>query len=109
MLKYATDRQMPMKIVMFDSNSNLNNILFKKELDDSTDMNKNLQIIYTVSQDNDNGQQLPATNDSKGEYGRISKAMILKYLDKTLLNNSIFYICCLPSMSTPCNHYYRKN
>lgn len=69
MLKYATDRQLPMKIVMFDSNRNPSNILFKKEIDDWTAMNKNLQIIYTVSQDNDNGEHLPATDDWKGEYG----------------------------------------
>ena len=33
-----------------------------------------------------------------GEYGRIDKAMILKCLDSTALNNSIFYICGPPSM-----------
>jgi NAD(P)H-flavin reductase len=85
---------------MFDSNRNPNNILFKKEIDDWTAMYKNLQIIYTISQDNDNGQQLPATDGWKGEYGRISKAMILKYLDRTLVDNSIFYICGPPSMFT---------
>ncbi|MDW3605459.1 MAG: hypothetical protein QOK67_10495, partial [Nitrososphaeraceae archaeon] len=34
----------------------------------------------------------------KGEYGRIDKAMILKYVDTNVLNNSIFYICGPPSM-----------
>ena len=37
-------------------------------------------------------------NDWKGEYGRIDKAMILKYVDTNELNNSIFYICGPPSM-----------
>jgi ferredoxin-NADP reductase len=34
MIKYATDMQLPLKIIMFDSNRNKENILFKKEFDD---------------------------------------------------------------------------
>ena len=34
MMKYTTDKQLPVNIVMFDSNRNRNNILFKKEFDD---------------------------------------------------------------------------
>jgi glycine betaine catabolism B len=43
-------------------------------------------------------QSSSAANDWKGEYGRIDKALILKYLDTNTLNNSIFYICGPPSM-----------
>jgi ferredoxin-NADP reductase len=103
MIKYATDKQLPVKIVMFDSNRNRNNILFKKEFDDWTKINKNLKIIYTISDDEDRHKQSSsssstANNDWRGEYGRIDKAMILKYLDTNELNNSIFYICGPPSM-----------
>jgi ferredoxin-NADP reductase/nitrite reductase/ring-hydroxylating ferredoxin subunit len=97
MIKYATDKQLPLKIVMFDSNRNRNNILFKEEFDDWATVNKNLEIIYTIS-DDERGQSSSAANDWKGEYGRIDKAMILKYLDTNMLNNSIFYICGPPSM-----------
>ena len=98
-IKYATDKQLPIKIVMFDSNRNPDNILFKKEFDDWTTLNKNLKIIYTVSEDkHDDNDQSTVRNDWKGEYGRINKTMILKYLDNSLLNNSIFYICGPPSM-----------
>jgi len=45
MIKYATDMQLPVKIIMFDSNRNRNNILFKKEFDEWANMNKNLKII----------------------------------------------------------------
>src|ERR671919_397888 len=97
MIKYATDKQLPLKIVMFDSNRNRENILFKEEFDDWANINKNLKIIYTIS--NDEKQQSSSTaNDWKGEYGRIDKAMILKYLDTNILNNSIFYICGPPGM-----------
>ena len=106
MIKYATDMQLPVKIIMFDSNRNRNNILFKKEFDEWASMNKNLKIIYTISEkdQNDNEQSSlsplssTATDDWKGEYGRINKAMILKYVDTHELNNSIFYICGPPSM-----------
>ena len=102
MIKYTTDKQLPVKIVMFDSNRNSNNILFKKEFDNWANINRNLKIIYTISEGEDRQHEqsssFTAKNDWKGEYGRIDKAMILKYLDTTALNNSIFYICGPPSM-----------
>lgn len=101
MLKYATDTQLPIKIIMFDSNRNRSNILFKEEFDDWADRNKNLKIIYTISEDEDPGHEQSSSaskNDWKGEYGRINKAMILKYIDNNILDNSIFYICGPPSM-----------
>jgi NAD(P)H-flavin reductase len=96
-LKYADDKQLTLKIVMFDSNKNRDNVLFKKEFDDWADKNKNLKIIYTIS-DDEQKQSSSTANDWKGEYGRIDKAMILKYLDTNMLNNSVFYICGPPSM-----------
>jgi ferredoxin-NADP reductase len=102
LIKYATDMQLPVKIIMFDSNRNRNNTLFKKEFDEWATLNKNLKIIYTISEKDQNDEQSSslstATDDWKGEYGRINKAMILKYVDTNVLNNSIFYICGPPSM-----------
>ena len=98
MIKYATDKQLPLKIVMFDSNRNRDNILFKNEFDDWANINKNLKIIYTISEDEQQQQSSSTTNDWRGEYGRIDKAMILKYLDTNVLNNSVYYICGPPSM-----------
>lgn len=83
---------------MFDSNRNRDNILFKKEFDDWANMNKNLKIICTISEDEQQQQSSSTTNDWRGEYGRIDKAMILKYLDTNVLNNSVYYICGPPSM-----------
>jgi glycine betaine catabolism B len=66
-----------------------------------------LKIIYTISEKEEEEEQrqqhkeqspLSTANDWKGEYGRIDKAMILKYVDTNVLNNSIFYICGPPSM-----------
>jgi NAD(P)H-flavin reductase len=82
---------------MFDSNRNRDSILFKKEFDEWANKNKNLKIIYTISED-EQQQSSSTANDWKGEHGRIDKEMILKYLDNNILNNSIFYICGPPSM-----------
>jgi ferredoxin-NADP reductase/nitrite reductase/ring-hydroxylating ferredoxin subunit len=98
MIKYAIDKQLPLKIVMFDSNKDTDNILFKKEFDEWTKLSKNLKIIYTISEDKHDVDQSYVNNGWKGEHGRINKSMILKYLDDTLLNNSIFYVCGPPGM-----------
>ena len=99
MIKYATDKQLSTRIIMFDSNRDRRNILFKKEFDDCAGINKNLKIIYTISEDEQHEQSISSSeNDWKGEYGRINKAMILKYIDTNILNNSIFYICGPPGM-----------
>jgi glycine betaine catabolism B len=98
MIKYTTDKQLPTRIIMFDSNRNRSNILFKKEFDDWAGSNKNLKIIYTIDEDEHHEQSLSSANEWKGEYGRINKAMILKYIDTNVLNNSIFYICGPPGM-----------
>jgi ferredoxin-NADP reductase/nitrite reductase/ring-hydroxylating ferredoxin subunit len=98
MIKYATDRQLPTRIIMFDSNRDRGNILFRKDFDDWERVNKNLKIIYTIDENEQRKQSLSTANDWKGEYGRINKAMILKYINTNTLNNSIFYICGPPGM-----------
>jgi glycine betaine catabolism B len=98
MIKYATDKQLPLKMIMFDSNRNSNNILFKQEFDEWANINTNLKIIYTISEENQDEHHSSATNEWKGEFGRIDKAMILKYVDDKTLKNSIIYICGPPSM-----------
>jgi ferredoxin-NADP reductase/nitrite reductase/ring-hydroxylating ferredoxin subunit len=97
MVKYATDKQLPLQIIMFDSNRNKGNILFKKEFDGWANTNRNLKIIYTISKDQQE-QSLSDTNAWKGEYGRIDKAMILRHMDNNAINNSIFYVCGPPGM-----------
>ena len=72
MIKYATDKQLPLRIIMFDSNRNQQSILFKKEFDECSNINKNLKIIYTIT---DEAQNQYGTNTWQGEKGRIDKAM----------------------------------
>lgn len=99
MLNYASDKRLPLKIMLFDSNKNQQNILFKKEFDDLAALNENIKIIYTLSEDNSDMDNVIDTTDvRKGEKGRINKEMIQKYVDMHTLNNSIYYICGPPDM-----------
>lgn len=93
MIKYATDKQLPIKIVMFDSNRDETNILYKNEFDECLKTNKNLKIIYTIT-----GEGQPPLGHWEGEAGRIDKTMITKYVSEDELNKSIFYICGPPAM-----------
>lgn len=95
MIKYATDKQLPIKIIMFDSNRNEQNTIFKDEFDEWANKNKNLKIVYTVT--GEDGEK-SSSNPLIGEHGRINKEMLNKYLDNEVQNNSIFYVCGPPAM-----------
>ena len=94
MIKYATDMQSATKITMFDSNRNLQNILYKEEFDNWQMMNKNLKIVYTITPE----EGLEIEGDWTGETGYINKDMISKYLDDNEIARSIFYLCGPPAM-----------
>ncbi len=94
-LKYATDNQLPVKIMVFDSNRDQNNILYKEEFDEWAKLNKNLKIIYTIT---DDFSAADKEVNWKGERGYINKVMLTKYLTRNELDNSIFYICGPPGM-----------
>jgi ferredoxin-NADP reductase/nitrite reductase/ring-hydroxylating ferredoxin subunit len=100
MIKYSTDKKLPVKIIMFDSNRDERNILYKNEFDAFTNSNKNLRIIYTISEEASGREQeqISASNQWDGERGRIDEAMLTKYLSDDDMKNSIFYTCGPPSM-----------
>src|ERR1041385_5994277 len=101
MIKYATDKQLPIKIVMFDSNRNPENTLFKNEFDEYVNINRNLKIVYTITEEEKQGAQdtsSPIRQQWTGERGRIDKAMLTKHLTDDQIKNSIFYTCGPPGM-----------
>jgi glycine betaine catabolism B len=101
MIKYATDKQLPIRIVMFDSNRNIPNTLYKEEFDECLNKNTNLKIIYTITEKEDDNQPSSATGvnkEWKGERGRIDKAMLERHLNDNEIKNSIYYICGPPGM-----------
>ncbi len=92
MIKYATDKRLQTRIAVFDSNRNAQNILYKNEFDRWARENKNLKIVYTIT-DEQQGK-----NDWTGEQGRIDKRMLDKHLPAEDQKNTIFYICGPPGM-----------
>jgi ferredoxin-NADP reductase len=92
---------------MFDSNRNQTNILYKREFDECANINKNLKIVYTVTEE-EGGEEQPVQTSSSlsssrtvtwnGERGRIDKAMLTRYLSDDDIKSSIFYICGPPGM-----------
>jgi len=97
MIKYATDKQLPVKINMFDSNRDQANILYKNEFDECLNTNRNLKIIYTITAAEEQGQA-PSSSSWKGERGIINKTILTKFLTTSELNNSVFYVCGPPGM-----------
>jgi ferredoxin-NADP reductase len=94
MIIYATDKNLPIKIIMLDSNRSRQNILFKNDFDKCADTNKNLKIVYTITDEqNKNGDV-----EWKGEKGRIDIAMLKRYLNSDDIEKGIFYMCGPPAM-----------
>jgi glycine betaine catabolism B len=97
MIKYATDKQLPVKIIMFDSHRNQNNILYKKEFDECANLNKSLKVVYSVTEE-EGGEEQQAQISSpsiawNGERGRIDKAMLTRYLsDKDIILKTLYSI-----------------
>lgn len=96
MIKYATDKQLPLKIIMLDSNRNEENILYKEEFDKWQSLNRNLKLVYALTLE----QQEEKSDKNKwdGETGRIDKDMVIKYLNDDDLVNAVFYVCGPPVM-----------
>jgi ferredoxin-NADP reductase/nitrite reductase/ring-hydroxylating ferredoxin subunit len=94
MIKYATDKNLPIRIIMFDSNRNEQNILFRTDFENCSKTNKNLRIIYTITDE----QNMTVNKVWKGEKGKIDMAMLKRHLEPDDLENSIFYICGPPAM-----------
>ncbi len=70
-----------------------------KEFDKWSNINKKLKIIYSITEDTSQEKiDQNFNNEWKGEYGRINKNMILKYIDDIKLGSSIFYIYDPPKM-----------
>jgi ferredoxin-NADP reductase len=72
MIKYATDKQLPIKITMFDSNRNEQNIIYKDEFNEWVNTNKNLKIVFAITEED--GEKQSSTSSSwTHERGRIDK------------------------------------
>jgi glycine betaine catabolism B len=98
MRRSATDKQLPIKIILFDSNRNQQSILYRDELDKWTSQNRNVRIIYTITEEGGGSQREQGTATWTGEHVRIDKSMIDRHLTKDEIGKAIFYICGPPGM-----------
>jgi ferredoxin-NADP reductase/nitrite reductase/ring-hydroxylating ferredoxin subunit len=92
MIKYATDKRLSTRIVMFDSNRNAQNILYKNEFDSWARENRNLKIVYTITDEEQESSKWA------GEHGRVDGDMLNRHLADIDRQTAIFYICGPPGM-----------
>ena len=88
MIKYATDKKLPMKIILLYSNRTPQDIVYKNEWPVFEKQNTNLKVVQTVTE--------YQGKDWKGRTGRIDENMIREYCKD--LQNGLFYICGPPAM-----------
>ena len=87
MIKYATDRNLPIKLTLIYCSRNPDEICYKDEWGILENQNKNLKIINTISDD---------TSNWNGRKGRIDEKTIKEFSDD--LSSTLFYICGPPGM-----------
>lgn len=90
MLKYATDKRLPLKITLLYSNNIPEEILFKAELDEMQRQNKNIKIVYTITR--------PEESDViwQGRTGRIDAELMSKHIAEGTQPGC--YLCGPPGM-----------
>jgi ferredoxin-NADP reductase/nitrite reductase/ring-hydroxylating ferredoxin subunit len=98
MIKYATDKHLQLKITMFDSNKNSQNILYKDEFDKWASENKNIKVVYTLTEEQKQEQESKSSKWTSVEHGRIDKSMLESHLTRDDIDKAIFYICGPPGM-----------
>lgn len=87
MCKFATDLLLKYNIILLYGNNSLEEIAFKEELDQLSDENKNLKVVYTLN-------NFPS--DWKGYKGFINADMLKKEIPD--YKSRIFYTCGPPAM-----------
>lgn len=87
MIKYATDKRLPIKLTLLYSNKTPADICYKDEWDVFEKENFNLKVVNTIT-DNTIGWN--------GRTGRINENMIKEFCND--INNTVFYICGPPGM-----------
>lgn len=86
MMKYATDKKLPIRLTLLYSNRNPNEICYRDEWPIMEKQNSNLKVANTIT--DDPGWQ--------GRKGRINEAMIKEFCND--FNSMLFYICGPPAM-----------
>lgn len=88
--KFATDKQLPHRIVLLYSNRTSEEIVYRKEWEHLQLQNPNLTVVYTITRPEQSKEEW------KGRVGRIDESLIREYVKDT--SNAIFYLAGPPSM-----------
>lgn len=88
MMRYATDRKLPLKMVLLYSNRVPEEIVYYQELEALQKRNPNLKVVHTITR--------PEESKAKwsGRTGRIDEALVNEYR----MPNAIYYTCGPPAM-----------
>src|SRR3989344_4177820 len=90
MIKYASDKKLPIKMILLYSNRTPADIVYRDEWPLFEKQNQNLKVVNTITQ--------PEGTDWNGRTGRVNDSMIKEFCND--INNSLFYICGPPGMVT---------
>ena len=82
MIKYATDKRLPIKLTLLYSNRNPDEICYRNEWIEMEKQNPNLKVMHTITDE---------TSDWTGRKGRIDEKMIREFCDD--FENTLFYTC----------------
>src|SRR3989338_9651987 len=88
MIKYATDKKLPIKLTLLYSNKTQNDICYRSEWEVFQKQNPSLKVVHTITDD----------ASWHGRKGRINEAIIKEFCSD--VNTAIFYICGPPGMVT---------
>ena len=86
MIKFATDKKLPIKMTLLYSNRTANDICYRDEWQLFEKQNPNLKVVHTITDD----------LSWNGRKGRINEQIIREFCND--INNSLFYICGPPGM-----------
>ena len=84
MIKYATDKKLPIKMTLLYSNKTPSDICYKDEWPLFEEQNLNLKVVHTITDD----------TSWEGRKGRINEPLIREFSSE----NTLFYICGPPAM-----------
>lgn len=87
MIKYASDKYLPINMTLLYSNKTPDDICYRDEWQIFERENPNLKVIHTITEN---------ANGWKGRTGRINESMLREFCND--LQSNLFYICGPPAM-----------